>query len=306
MSKIPAILSATLTMSLAACGGQSRTPVGQALTMPLVTSSPATVGSVTVFNSTDGLFITATAASGWLLRETRLSVTTSLNAIPHSQDGKAWIDGFVLRNEGSPSAAALSYSLPLLVAPGTQLFLSLHADLCPVTATTPADDGHSGGSDPDDDDGGTSAWAQGVPFLGDPDALYFTYVVQAAAPPTLAGLFRTQTQAEWGADPQSSASASYLVATFGGAFPLGATIGASPGNGALFTNAQMVLTFLPQTGTSAPLTRWMVDPPTLNNPFAGEVLALTLNIGFDAFDPTFSPDPGSFSALVVADPGSPY
>src|SRR5882762_6278167 len=101
MSKIPAILSATLTISLAACGGGSdHTPIGQPVTTPLVTTEPKTTGTLTVFNSTDGLFITATAAPGWNLLETRLAVSTSLNCIPHSKSGKTNVDYFMLRKKG--------------------------------------------------------------------------------------------------------------------------------------------------------------------------------------------------------------
>ena len=73
MNKIPAILSATLTATLAACADDP-TPIGQPVTTPLVTSEPATVGTVSVFNSTDGFFVTATPA-------------TPAMAAPHSPRG---------------------------------------------------------------------------------------------------------------------------------------------------------------------------------------------------------------------------
>jgi len=306
MSKIPAILSATLTISLSACGGGSdHTPIGQPVTAPLVTPEPKTTGTLTVFNSTDGLFITATAAQGWELLETRLAVTTSLDGIPHSKNGHTNIDHFLLRKMGGAGVTELGYNLRLLVEPGTLLYIALHADLRPTTTTQDRhDDGHG---DCDDSDGRVSAWALGTPFPSKDGAMYLTYVVRAAPPPSLAGSYVTYTQAGWSSGPGSNPAAStYLGRNFMTAFPQGVTIGTSPGNYVLFTHPQAAAMFLPQSGSPAPLGSWFIDPPDLMNPLAGETLALALNMGFDAFDPTFSSSAVPLASLVVADPGSRF
>ena len=303
MSKIPAILSATLTISLAACGGGSdHTPIGQPVTVPLVTSEPASVGTLTVFNSTDGLFITADAAAGWELRETRLAVTTSLDCIPHSKAGIPNVDHFLLRKKGGQGTTELGYNLRLVVDPGTQLFITLRAKVCPVKTPAKGDD-HDG--DCGDNEATTVAWAQGIPFTSKDGSMYLPYVVRAAAPPSLVGQFLTYTQASWAAQP-GTASSTYLSTNFQRSFPGGVTIGSFMGNSAQFTSSQAIVAFLPESGTPSALNRSEFNPPNMANPFAGETLALALNVGFDAADPAFSSAAAPLSSLVVADPASVF
>lgn len=304
MSKIPAILSATLTISLAACGGGSdHTAIGQPVTTPLVTPEPKTTGTLTVYNSTDGLFVTATAATGWDLLETRLAVSTSLNCIPHFKSGQTNVDHFLLRKKGGTGVTELGYNLRLLVEPGTQLYIALYASMCPATAKSGTDDHHGDCGDPD---GTVGTWALGTPFSASDPAMYLTYVVRAAASSSLAGKYKTYTQAAWGADPSNTPAGTYLSSNFAAAFPTGATIGSVSMNSAQFTTAQAVAAFLPQTGAPATLSRRYVNPPDLMNPFAGETLALTLNAGFDAQDAAFSAGTAPLASLVIADPVSPF
>jgi hypothetical protein len=303
MSKIPAILSATLSVTLAACGKeQDHTPIGQPVTTPLVTAEPASVGTVSVFNSTDGLFVTATPAAGWQLSESRLSVALSLGCIPQSKSGAPNLDRFVLRKKKTGSSGEMTYALPLLVPAGTELFISLYAELRQISAAAAAGARETG--DCGEDGKSTSAWAQGTPFIGK-SGMYLRYTVRDAAPPSLAGKYRTYSQENWGAASQDNAAAGYLGANFFRAFPLGATIGSSIGFSAQFTIPQAVADFLPQAGAAGPLIRRSVNPRDLANPFAGATLALTLNTGFDAADAAFSAGDLPLTALVVADPASP-
>jgi hypothetical protein len=304
MSKIPAILSATLTVSLAACGGGSdKTPIGQPVTTPVVTSEPMATGTLTVYNSTDGLFVTATAEPGYEFLETRLAVSTSLDGIPKLKSGGPNLNRFLLRRKGKPAATELSYNLPLLVQPGTELFIALHADVRKIEA--PATDEGRGHGDCDEGENKTlSAWAQGSDFAGGTGAMYLTFIVKAAGTPSLAGLYRTQTQAQWGA-AESTGTTTYLWTNFSAAFPSGATIGLTSGNTASFTTSSAVTAFLPQSGMAAMLSRRTINPADLANSLAGETLALTLNAGFDGFDPAFSASDTRMVDLVIADPASP-
>jgi len=304
MSKIPAILSATLSISLAACGGGSdHTPIGLPVTTPLVTPEPKTTGTLTVYNSTDGLFVTATAAPGWDLLETRLAVSKSLSCIPHAKSGLTNVDHFLLRKKGGAGVTELGYNLRLLVEPGTQLYIVLYASMCPATTKSESDDHHGDCGDPE---GTVGAWALGTPLSASDPAMYLTYVVRATAPPSLVGTYKTYTQAAWGSDVANTAAGTYLAANFAAAFPTGATIGSVSINSAQFTTAPAVAAFLPQAGAPASLSRRYINPPDLMNPFAGEMLALTLNIGFDANDAAFSSGTAPLASLVVADPISPY
>lgn len=307
MSKIPGILSATLTVSLAACGGGGKDPVpiGLPVTTPVVTPEAAPTGMLTVFNSTDGLFITATADAGYELLETRLFVTKSLECVPRTKNGSPNLNRSMLRRKGSPAAAELSYNLPLLVEPGTELFIVLHADVRRI-ATPGEDEGKEHDDCDDDEEEETlSAWAQGTTFPGGSGAMYLSFTVKAAGAPSLVGLYRTHPQAAWGASSSNAATA-YLTGNFMSAFPGGVTIGAVSGNTAQFSSAGAIMTFLPQAGGPAALNRRWMNPVDLANSLAGETLALTLNTSFDAQDPSFSPSPSSLANLMVADPASAF
>ncbi|MBV8878331.1 MAG: hypothetical protein JO332_00065 [Planctomycetaceae bacterium] len=304
MSKIPAILSATLTVSLAACGGsKDHTPIGRPVTVPLTTADAASPGQVTVFNSTDGLYLTATAAPGWEFRQTRLSVTRSLDCIPHSRSGQPNINRFMLRKEGRPSAPEFSYTLPLLVEPGTELFIALYAEVHQITAEDAGRDRSHG--DCGDDYKTQAAWTEGTLFPGDGSSRYFTYVVRDSAPVSLAGQYRTYAQETWGADTMNDAT-TYLSTNFAATFPQGLTIGTTMGASAIFRSAGTVGLFLPQVGPAASLIGRRTDPANLSNALAGHAVALSLSLGFDAHDPAFCPGSASLGSLVVADPGSPF
>jgi hypothetical protein len=302
MSKIPAILSATLSVTLAACGkDHDTTPVGQPTSTPLVTPKAEDVGSLTVFNSTDGLFVTAKPGPGWELTQTRLSVSRSAASIPQNKTGKPNCDRFVLRRTKTDASGNMVYSLPLLVDPGTELVLALYAELRAAKAAGKAGERDHGDCGRDDT---ITAWAQGIPFPAKDGSMYITYKVQSAARSSLAGQYRTHSQENWGLEPDLVNPGGYLTRNFSTAFPQGVTIGSSGGS-AQFTTPRAVTDFLPQTGTSGPLSHAFVNPINLANPFAGDLLALSLNAGFDAADPAFSAGTLPITSLVIADPSSP-
>jgi hypothetical protein len=307
MTRLPAILSAALSVSMAACV-DDRKPIGQPVTAPLVTSQKDLVGSMSLFNSTDGLFVTASPAKGWTLKETRLAVSLSLDGLPHLHGGRCNPDGFLLRKTKPDATGTLTYALPLLVKPGTELFLALYAKAKPSTVPGKADDHHPGEDgdrgDCDDDSGVVTAWAAGQPFPGKDGSMYLTYTVRDNAPVTLKGQYRTYTQAEWGAAPDGKNPSSQLILNFPSYFPAGATIGAPGAFTAQFTTAQAVIDFLPQTGSPVSLPGSVVNPSDLGNSFAGDTLALTINLQFAQRDPSFSPATAPLGSLVVADPSS--
>ncbi|MEO8066085.1 MAG: T9SS type A sorting domain-containing protein [Flavobacteriales bacterium] len=108
---------------------------------------------------------------------------------------------------------------------------------------------------------------------------------------------RTQTMGGWGARPNGNNPAAYLHANFASAFPFGLTVGGTCGNGRtlVLTNAQAVTDFLPSAGTPAKLPPGsLVDPTGYGNTLAGQLVATTLSVAFDAADPDF----GSSSALL--------
>jgi hypothetical protein len=93
------------------------------------------------------------------------------------------------------------------------------------------------------------------------------------------GSHKTFTQGGWGANPNGNNPGVYLHANFNATYPTGVMIGCGS-NTLVFESAQEVTDFLPSGGTPSALPNYSV--------LTGQLLAATLNVGFDAFDPSFA------------------
>jgi hypothetical protein len=109
--------------------------------------------------------------------------------------------------------------------------------------------------------------------------------------------FRTETQSGWDVTPNGSNAGTYLANNFAAVFPganglvIGGTGCGSPKSLKL-TSVTAVRNFLPNTsGAPAALSANLVNPTNVTylNPLAGELVALTLNVKFDLYDPNFAP-----------------
>ena len=98
--------------------------------------------------------------------------------------------------------------------------------------------------------------------------------------------FRTQTQGGWGAPPNGNNPGAFLHANFAGAFQSGLTIGCN--NTLTLTSAQAVTNFLPAGGQPNMLPSGaLVNPVNYNNTLAGQLVAATISVRFDAQYPDF-------------------
>src|SRR5262249_18640217 len=116
--------------------------------------------------------------------------------------------------------------------------------------------------------------------------------------------FRTQTPGGWGTKPEGGNPGMYLKQNFAGAFPAPnyLTIGGACAGGfsLQLTSASAIQDFLPSGGTPAVLTQNYVNPGgSLSNTFAGQLVAATLSLGFDVYDPSFGSNPKHLSDLVI-------
>lgn len=114
------------------------------------------------------------------------------------------------------------------------------------------------------------------------------FTINCDTPPEENCQFRTQTQGGWGSPANGNNPGRYRNARFSQAFPLGLRIGCS-GRWLRLTTAAAVDAFLPTGGPAR-----MLNPGTLVDPgqgyrnvLAGQLVALTLSVGFDAADPAF-------------------
>ena len=112
--------------------------------------------------------------------------------------------------------------------------------------------------------------------------------------------FRTQTQGGWGSKANGENPGAYRDANFAAAFPSGVTIGCGTKLLTL-TTAKAVEDFLPSGSTSAVLPAGTLTNPagTYSNVLAGQVVALTLSIGFDNYDATFGSSTTNLKNLFI-------
>ena len=112
--------------------------------------------------------------------------------------------------------------------------------------------------------------------------------------------FQTHTQGGWGAVAHGDNPGSYRDDNFADAFPDGATIGNASEFTTLFTDAHAVQDFLPAGGTPNPFNQDHTNPTSTEaGVLAGQALALTLNIGFDLYDPDFAPSTDNLADFRV-------
>jgi len=124
----------------------------------------------------------------------------------------------------------------------------------------------------------------------------------AVSAPDPCGGIRTETQETWGVNPSGGNMGFYLVNNFYSAFsgPNYLTIGC--GTRLLrFTSGTAVSNFLPSNGAVAQLPNGtMTNPTNYNNSFAGQLVALKLNVRFDELYTPFSPSYYLLKNMVVA------
>ncbi|NDK57721.1 Ig-like domain-containing protein, partial [Pontibacter fetidus] len=124
--------------------------------------------------------------------------------------------------------------------------------------------------------------------------------------------FRTQTMGGWGAEPTKKGDnpGNYLHANFATAFPNGLVVGdIDPNDGCTgykltLTTAQAVTNFLPSSGRPRALDKNYVNPTEkgktiYSNTFAGQVVALTISLGFDYNIASFSPSTTYLGDLII-------
>ena len=99
--------------------------------------------------------------------------------------------------------------------------------------------------------------------------------------------FRTQTQGGWGTACNGGNPGCYRDANFAAAFPNGLTIGCT--NQLRLTTSAAVDAFLPSSTTARALNAGVLTNPgqSYKNVLAGQLVALTLSVGFDAYDADF-------------------
>lgn len=129
----------------------------------------------------------------------------------------------------------------------------------------------------------------------------YTGVEWVSPQPCAPGMYRTQTMGGWGANPNGNNPGTYLVAHFDEVFPTGLTIGCN--NTLTLTSAQAVIDFLPSGSSPTVLPAGQMTNPggSYANNFAGQLVAATLSVMFDAANENFGTAFPDLGALTIED-----
>ncbi|MFB9089940.1 T9SS type A sorting domain-containing protein, partial [Flavobacterium paronense] len=112
------------------------------------------------------------------------------------------------------------------------------------------------------------------------------------------GQFKTFTIGGWGTSCNGGNPGCYRDSNFTAAFPNGLAIGC--GNNKLsFTSSSAIQNYLPAGGPAAVLTTGAVNPTTSKGVLSSQLIALTLSLGFDAYDSNFSTSSSSLGSLTI-------
>ncbi len=126
-------------------------------------------------------------------------------------------------------------------------------------------------------------------------------------PEDLEGQYRTQTQGGWGTECKGNNPGCYRDDNFDDAFGAELVVGDVGKFTAEFTDSEAVEDLLPTGGPKAAFDQNYVDPvSTSAGVFAGQVTALSLNVGFDMCSlagdcDTFAPDEADRAPTTLAD-----
>lgn len=256
----------------------------------LIAGQSTVAGLVTVSNTAGQLIVTYTTSGGWVMNQTHLAVASSLDGIPTNGAGNPIPGQFSYKGVHDPAVTSVTYTIDpdahgFVI--GDTIYIAAHADVQNGSQTE-------------------GAWGQGTRFKEQRGnwAMYFTYTIQACDPPENEG-FRTQTQGGWGTTCNGDNPGCYRDNHFSSAFPFGLTIGDVGGYSVLFTSSGAIEDFLPQGGKPSALSSSATDPATTSaGVLAGQVVALTLNVGFDADDSNFGASTEQLSSLQVKSSGA--
>lgn len=286
-------------------------PCGEVTVVTLLAGQTIDAGTVTVANDGTSLCVAYATTGDWRLTETHLHIGLVLGDIPQTGSGNPKVGKFRWARVLDPAAVADEYCFTLSelgYTAGAQLVVAAHAVVERIVDGVPLQN--------------ETAWGDGLDFPGANWATYLAHEVQECngEGPIGEGAYLTFTPAQWGGDPASSPAAEYLEQYFYFVFD-GLQVGCDPdlGNYVHLTGPQAVAALLPANGMAASLLTSYTDPAiapedaedpqaqaTEAGELLGQVVALQLNVAFDAWDPAFGVSEIPLGDLVVISPESTF
>lgn len=122
-SEAPSVSAAVHPDGVDACGDP--------LEVDLLADQDIDVGSVTVANDEENLYVTYATSDGWTLRTTHLEVATSVDGVPTNKKGQPILGQFTFEDTHD-GVTQVSYTVPLSdlgLGPGDKVVVAAHADV---------------------------------------------------------------------------------------------------------------------------------------------------------------------------------
>jgi hypothetical protein len=143
-------------------------PCGEVHVATFFAGQSIDVGTVTVYNDQDMLYMEIQTTGRWVLTETHVAVAPTLDGIPQTGSGNPKVGQFLLSAIHNPPITNFVHRISLTeygYVPGQTLFIAVHAKVSRLDAG-----GHVVQRE--------TAWADGLDFPGANWATYLNYVVQ--------------------------------------------------------------------------------------------------------------------------------
>jgi hypothetical protein len=143
---------------------------GDATSVRLLTGQTTDVGTVTVLNDADAIYVAFSVTSGWQIIETHVAIVTDPADFPTNRPGNPMVGHFPLGDHFYPGVTEAEYSVSLEdlgVEPGDMVYVAAHA----VVTNEFYELG--------------TAWGEGMPFVERGNwAMYIEYEAQECAGPS--------------------------------------------------------------------------------------------------------------------------
>ncbi len=253
------------------------------------------LGTAEIYNDGTNYYVTLTASAGRLLSQVVLNYGDSTNvndaltlptfiwypcAGPKNWDVK----------ETGLAVNTKTYTIPLSATTENCIFMHIS-----VTTTNESGGEPYCGYTDDLNDG------EDLIATGSAQYQWFFKYCKQDCPPTECKPLRTQTPGGWGAKPEGNNPAMFLSKNFAAAFPNGLKVGCETGYTITLTSAKAIETLLPTGGTPAALKASATDPTSIKNELVGQLVALTLSVGFDNKYEDFGSGSNTLANMIIKD-----
>jgi hypothetical protein len=253
------------------------------------------MGTAEIYNDGTNYYVTLTASEGRLLNQVVLNYGDSTNVDDAlTKPDFIWFPCSGPKNwdvkETGLAVNTKTYTIPLTATSENCIYMHISV----VTTNESGGQPLCGSTDDLND-------TEDLIPTGSAEYQWFFKYCRQDCPPTECEPLRTQTPGGWGAKPEGNNPAMYLSNNFAATFPNGLKVGCETGYTITLTSAKAIEILLPTGGTPAALKASATDPASIKNELVGQLVALTLSVGFDNKYEDFGAGSNKLANMIIKD-----